>query len=53
MDRGEYSITKSLTEIEGYISYLEDIKEEKLVPHEEIIGELSERLKNIKKISPE
>ncbi len=49
MDRGEYSITKSLTEIEGYISYLEDIKEEKLVPHEEIIGELSERLKNIKK----
>lgn len=47
MDRGEYSIKKSLTEIEGYVSYLEDIKEEKLIPYEELIGELSERLKNI------
>lgn len=47
IDRGEYSIAKALTEIEGYISFLEDIKEEKLVPHEEIIEELSGRLKNI------
>ena len=44
MDRGEYSIKKSLTEIEGYVSYLEDIKEEKLVPYEEVIGELIKRL---------
>jgi len=48
MDRGEYSITKALTEIEGYVSYLEDIKEEKLVPHGELIGELGERLKTIR-----
>lgn len=47
MDRGEYSITRALTEIEGYISYLEDIKEEKLAPHAELIGELSERLKKL------
>ena len=44
MDRGELSIRKSLTEIDGYISYLEDIKEEKLAPHEELLGELSQRL---------
>ncbi len=48
MDRGEYSIKEAITEIEGYVSYLEDIKEEKLVPYEELIGELSERLKIIK-----
>jgi len=48
MDRGEYSVTKALTEIEGYVSYLEDIKEEKLASHEELIGELSERLKTIR-----
>lgn len=49
MDRGEYSIRKALNEIEGYISYLEDIKEEKLASHEEIIGELAERLYAVKK----
>ena len=48
MDRGEYSITRALTEIEGYVSYLEDIKEEKLAPHGELIGELSQRLEAIK-----
>lgn len=48
MDRGELSIRKALTEIDGYVSYLEDIKEEKLASHEELIGELSERLKDIK-----
>jgi len=47
MDRGEYSITKALTEIEGYVSYLEDIKEEKLAPHGELIAELGQRLKTL------
>jgi DNA-binding PadR family transcriptional regulator len=47
MDRGEYSIRKALTEIEGYIAYLEDIKEEKLSSHQEIIGELAMRLKTV------
>lgn len=49
MDRGEYSIRKTLNEIEGYVSYLEDIKEEKLAPHKEVIGELADKLDNIKK----
>ncbi|MCE5214346.1 MAG: PadR family transcriptional regulator [Methanobacterium sp.] len=49
MDRGEYSIRKALNEIEGYISYLEDIKEEKLASHEEIIGELAKRLYTVNK----
>jgi len=48
MDRGEYSIKKSLREIEGYVSYLEDIKEEKLVPYEEMIGELIKRMTIVK-----
>ena len=47
MERGEYSIKKALTEIEGYISYLEDIKEEKLIPEKEWINKLSLRLKTV------
>lgn len=47
MDRGEYSIKSSLTEIEGHIDYLSVIKEEKLVPYRELIEELSKKLKNI------
>lgn len=49
MDRGEYSIRNALTEIEGYVSYLEDIKEEKLTLHEALIGELAERLNTVKR----
>ena len=46
-NRGALAIENILTEIDSYVSYLEDIKKEKLVPHEELIGLLSERLKNI------
>ena len=45
MERGEYSIKKALSEIEGYISFLEDIKEEKLLPHGEWIDKLTLRLR--------
>ena len=48
MDRGAQAIEHALNEIGSYISYLEDIKKEKLIPHEERIGELSEKLKEIK-----
>jgi DNA-binding PadR family transcriptional regulator len=48
MDRGTQAIETALTEIDSYISYLEDIKREKLIPHEETIGELSEKLKKVK-----
>ncbi|NYB51773.1 MAG: PadR family transcriptional regulator [Methanobacteriaceae archaeon] len=53
MDRGELSIRKALTEIEGYISYLEDIKEEKLASHKNLIAELSERLKKMEESLPD
>lgn len=48
MDRGSQAVEHALTEINSYISYLEDIKKEKLASNKERIGELSERLKNIK-----
>lgn len=47
-DRGSFILENALTEINGYISYLEDVKKEKLIPHEEMIGELSKRLEKIK-----
>jgi DNA-binding PadR family transcriptional regulator len=47
INRGKLAIENILTEIDSYVSDLENIKKEKLVPHEELIGSLSERLKNI------
>jgi DNA-binding PadR family transcriptional regulator len=49
MDRNAPSIRKALTELDGYVSYLEDLKKDKLTSHKELIGELSERLKKIEK----
>ncbi len=46
-ERGIISIEKALNEIDGYLSYLEDIKKSKLNSHKEKIGELSKRLGNI------
>jgi DNA-binding PadR family transcriptional regulator len=46
-DRGSLAIESALMEIENYVSYLEDIKKEKLIPHEEMIKSLSERIKLI------
>ncbi|MGZ7068928.1 MAG: PadR family transcriptional regulator [Methanobacterium sp.] len=46
-DLGTFAIENALTEIDGYVSNFEDIKKEKLIPHEELIRNLSERLKNI------
>jgi DNA-binding PadR family transcriptional regulator len=48
MDLGSQAVENALAGINSYISYLEDIKKEKLIPHEELIGELSERLKKMK-----
>lgn len=48
IDRGAFAIESALIEIDGYVSYLEDIKKEKLTPHEEHIEVLSERIKKIK-----
>jgi DNA-binding PadR family transcriptional regulator len=48
VDLGSQAVENALAGINSYISYLEDIKKEKLIPHEELIGELSERLKKMK-----
>ncbi len=49
MDRSALSIRKALTELDGYTSYLEDLKKDRLKEHKEFIGELGERLKKIEK----
>lgn len=48
MDRGTQTIDV-LTEIDSYISYLEDIRKEELIPHEEMLEILNKKLKNLKK----
>lgn len=47
-DLGKFAVEDALIEIDSYISYLEDIKNEKLAPHEEQIEILEKRLKKIK-----
>lgn len=49
MDRGALSVRKALTELDGYTSYLEDLKKDRLKEHKEFIAELSERLKKVEK----
>jgi len=46
-ERGMVSIEIVLNEMDGYMSYLEDIKKSKLDSHKEMIVKLSERLKNL------
>jgi len=48
IDHGTFAIENALTEIDGYVTYLEDIKKEKLAPHEAKIDDLGDRLKKIK-----
>ncbi len=47
MDRSALSVRKALTELDGYTSYLEDLKKDRIKEHKEFIVELSERLKKI------
>jgi DNA-binding PadR family transcriptional regulator len=53
MDRGTFVVENVLREISSYVVFLEDIKKEKLAPHKEIIGELSERLKKMEESLPD
>jgi hypothetical protein len=43
------SIETVLNEMDGYMSYLEDIKKSRLDSHKEMIGKLSERIRRIEK----
>ncbi len=48
MDRSSYAVGHALQEIESYVTYLEDIKPEKLIQHEALVINLCERLNTIK-----
>ena len=48
MDRSAYAVEHAIAEIDSYISYLEDIKKDKLSSYEEMLNDLSVRLKNLK-----
>lgn len=45
---GPYTVEGTLSEMESYVSYLEDMPKEKLGQHETRIGRLSERLGKLK-----
>ncbi len=47
VDHNKITIENALTEIKGYISCLEDFRNEKLVPHKDEIQLLTERLKKL------
>lgn len=47
VDHGSLAIENVLTELDSYVSYLEDIKKEKILPYQESIDLLSEKLKRI------
>ena len=44
-----WNIKNVLKEIDSYVSYLEDIKTEKLVPYKEQMESISERIKKLNK----
>jgi len=46
-DRGDLAIESALIEMDNYLSYLEDIKNEKLIPHKKRIKSLNDRIKVI------
>jgi DNA-binding PadR family transcriptional regulator len=47
-EKGAFAVKNALIEIDSYVSYLEDIKNEKLILHEELIDDVCERLNNIR-----
>jgi DNA-binding PadR family transcriptional regulator len=47
-EQGAFAVKNALIEIDSYVSYLEDIKNEKLVLHEELIDDISSRINNIR-----
>ncbi len=49
IDRSAIAIETALNEIDSYLSFLEDIKKEKLIIHEKRLENFMERLEKIKK----
>lgn len=48
VERGQYSVENVLREMDGYASYLEDIKKEKLAPHADKLDNIIEKLKKVR-----
>lgn len=48
-----FTVENALTDIDNNVSYLEDLKEEKLIPHSQEIKKLAERLKKLEESLPE
>jgi DNA-binding PadR family transcriptional regulator len=47
-EQGAFAVKNALIDIEGYVSYLEDIKNEKLILHEELIDDICSRMNIIR-----
>ncbi|MGB7969309.1 MAG: helix-turn-helix transcriptional regulator [Methanobacterium sp.] len=47
-EQGAFAVKNALIEIDSYVSYLEDIKNEKLILHEELIDDICSRMNNIR-----
>jgi DNA-binding PadR family transcriptional regulator len=47
-EQGVFAVKNALIEIDSYVSYLEDIKNEKLILHEELIDDICSRINNIR-----
>ena len=47
-EQGAFAVKNALMEINGYVSYLEDIKYEKLILHEELIDDICSRMNTIR-----
>ncbi len=48
IERGQYSVENVLKEMDGYASYLEDIKKEKLAPHADKLDAIIEKLAKVR-----
>ena len=47
-EQGAFAVKNALIEIDSYLSYLEDIKNEKLLLHEELIDDICSRMNTIR-----
>jgi len=48
IERGPYSVENVLREMDGYSSYLEDVKKEKLTPHADKLDAIIEKLAKVR-----
>ena len=44
----QYTVSSILTEFDNYLSYMEDLEKDKVLPHEEKLGRIIERMSRLK-----